>query len=43
MLHNHIQEYLLHTRTSRELCSYLACLQVPTDFPRVEGLATGHD
>lgn len=42
MSHNPIlSEYLLHT--SRELCSSLACLQVPADFPRVEGLAFGHD
>ncbi len=47
MSHNYIlrilSQYLLHNHTSRELCSNLACLQVPADFSRVEGLATRHD
>lgn len=36
-------EYLLRNHTSGELRGALACLQVPADFPGVEGLAAGRD
>lgn len=45
VIQSHLEYFIieLHNYTSREFCSNLAWLQVPADFPRVEGLASGHD